>query len=109
MNGTTNKTAAKAREELAALDRALAECANPVYLRWETLARALEAQSFPYILRQTCRNELGEVTRSNRYYWQNRKWTEGALYINETAAGISCAGVKNAVNALRRILEAYAA
>lgn len=107
MNGTTTTTAVKAREEISALDRALAKCANPRYLRWETLTAALESENFPYLLCQTARNDMGDITRHTNYFWRNRKWTEGALYINETEAGAHAfPGTQRAVDRLRAVLAA---
>ena len=102
-------TKEEARKELEKLAEATREC-SCIYMRWETLTRELEKRDFPYTLEQTNRNDLGKWSGKNLYYWRSRSWERGALYINETEAGSKMVtGVRNAVEALRKVLEAVAA
>lgn len=103
-------TREEARGELEKLGRAVRAASNPVYMRWETLTEELRKEDFPYLLEQVNWNDIGDYSRKNLYYWRNRSWDGGALYINETAAGKELKpGVMAAVERLKKVLEAAAA
>lgn len=108
MNATTNKTAAKAREELALLELARKGLFSRAH--YETVVRALERVGFPYELVQTDRDDFGDWTRNHRYYWRSR-WDNGsAIYVNETDAGrYARPGTTDAIKRLRKVLESFAA
>lgn len=102
-------TKEEARKELEKLAEAVSDCPGFRNLRWESLTRELEKRDFPYTLEQTNWNDLGKWSRKNLYFWRSRSWERGALYINETEAGSKMVtGVRNAVEALRKVLEAVA-
>ena len=106
---TRMTTKEEARVELKKLAEAVKNVPGYRYLRWETLDRELEKRDFPYTLEQTNRDDLGRISMKNLYYWRSRSWERGALYINETEAGRKLVtGVRNAVEALRKVLEAVA-
>ena len=89
------------------LKEAVSNCPGYKYLRWESLTRELEKRDFPYTLEQSWVDDLGRHSRKNLYYWRSRSFEKGALYINETEAGRKMvAGIRNAVEALRKVLEA---
>lgn len=101
-----NKMRGEIKRELEMLKDAVRACPGYRYLRWETLTRELEKRDFPYTLEQTSRDDLGRISMKNLYYWRSRRWEKGALYINETEAGRKMVkGVRNAVEALRKVLR----
>ena len=101
-------TATKASKELAMLDRAQKEIWSRCH--YERVVRELERVGFPYELVQTRRDDLGNWTRHNLYYWRSR-WDNGsAIYVNETDAGrYALPGTTNAIKRLRKVLESFAA
>lgn len=89
-------------KEIELLDRACGLCANPVYMRYESLSRSLESVGFPYRLVSTWKKGV----RGNFYYWSS-SWDSGSIYLQETPAFSPVRGVRRAVAVLRGVLRSY--